>query len=154
MTEDRRIEVNAAPAKVLAAAEEVARQWGADWERMDGVETAARLGLPVIAGIRRGHLVGRLSFRPQERGSEVSFAVEEAHYAVNRSAAVVLVIGGVGAVLAMLWPFFPVLLGIAPFAAIMAVAAWLLVVSRLRSSGIEEYLGQVRDRCEPSKPAG
>ena len=39
-----------------------------------------------------------------------------------------------------LWPFFPRLLQLAPFGAVIALGGWFLVISRLRTSGPDEFL--------------
>ncbi len=58
----------------------------------------------------------------------------------------------------MLVPFFPDLFQLLPFAVVLSLAAWFLVVSRLRSSGPEEFLGDLADSlaaelaAEPTGP--
>jgi hypothetical protein len=56
--------------------------------------------------------------------------------------------GALGCAGVVLWPFFPRLLPLAPVGFLMAVATWLMVVARLRNSGIEEFLELVRSLCE------
>ena len=46
------------------------------------------------------------------------------------------------------WPISPVLLGFAPIGAVLAIVAWLMVVSRLRHSGVEDFLDLVETRAE------
>lgn len=75
----------------------------------------------------------------ENRGSVLHFAVEESQQAVNRPAFVVLLLGALGAGAATLWPLFPPLLAFAPVGLVLAVAAWLLVASRLRTSGPEDF---------------
>jgi hypothetical protein len=58
-----------------------------------------------------------------------------------------------GAVLTMLWPFFPQLLPLAPFGAILALGGWFLVLSRLRNSGPDEFLVMVEAQAEAGAPA-
>jgi hypothetical protein len=48
-----------------------------------------------------------------------------------------------GGLLTVLWPFFPRLLEIAPFGAVIALGGWFLVISRLRTSGPDEFLEAV-----------
>ena len=43
----------------------------------------------------------------------------------------------------MLWPFYPQLIAVAPFGALLALGGWFLVVSRLRTSGPDEFLDAV-----------
>jgi hypothetical protein len=55
----------------------------------------------------------------------------------------ILVLAVLGAALTVVWPFYPQLLPVAPFGALMALGGWFLVISRLRSSGPEEFLKTV-----------
>ena len=67
---------------------------------------------------------------------------------LNRGAAGVLAFGALGGIVAMLWPFFPGLLKIAPLAAVLAVVAWLMVAGRLRNSGLEEFVEALQATAE------
>ena len=46
-------------------------------------------------------------------------------------------------VIAMLWPFFPRLLRLAPAGIVLAIAAWLLVASKLRNADADEFFDLV-----------
>jgi len=48
-----------------------------------------------------------------------------------------------GELLTLAWPFFPSLMTVAPFGAILALGGWFMVVSRLRTSGPDEFLDAV-----------
>ena len=124
----------------LAAVEQAAELWGAAW-RADG--WGGRLELPVAAGLRRGVVRGRLSVEATADGSRLLLRVEESRHTLNRVALVVLLLGGIGALAATLWPFFPPLLAVAPLAIVLALSAWLLVASRLRTSGPDDFLDLV-----------
>ena len=121
----------------LAAVERAAELWGAAW-RADG--WGGRLELPVTAGLRRGVVRGRLSVVEAADGSRVLFTVEESRHTLNRAALGVLLLGGIGALAATLWPFFPALLAVAPLAIVLALSAWLLVASRQGTSGPDDFL--------------
>ena len=73
---------------------------------------------------------------------------------MGRNALAILVLGAAGGIAATLWPFYPPLLGIAPLAVVVALAAWILVASRLRTSTPNELLeivaGDSRSNQEPS----
>ncbi len=139
------VEIPHAPREVLAAAAHAADLWGASWERaIDG----GRLELPVTAGVRRGVLTGRIKVEAAGAGSRVTFSVDESRYHLNLPAVVVLAFGALGGIGTTLWPFYPKLLAVAPFAVVLALAAWLLVVARLRSSGPEEFLALVSEMPE------
>ena len=60
----------------------------------------------------------------------------------------VLAFGALGGIVAMLWPFFPGLLKVAPLAAVLAVVAWLMVAGRLRNSGLEEFVEALQATAE------
>ncbi len=121
----------------LAALEEAAQMWGAAWQP-DG--WGGRLELPVTAGLRRGVVRGRVSVEAAANGSRILFRVEESRHTLNVAAVVVLLMGGFGGLAATLWPFFPPLLSLAPLSVVLALAAWLLVASRVRTSGPEDFL--------------
>lgn len=78
--------------------------------------------------------------RARSEGSEVELLVEETEYHLHRPAVAVLVVGAAGALIGLLWPLYPPLLALAPMGALLTFVAWLLVVSRLRSSGPIEFL--------------
>jgi hypothetical protein len=128
--------LDARPDAALAAVRRAAEGWGA--ELRDG-----RLGLPIVAGLRRGWVAGPLAVEPAPEGSRLRFQVEQAELHVQLPAVAILLLAAGGGVLTALWPFFPELLPVAPFGAIFALVGWLLVVSRLRTSGPEEFLDAV-----------
>lgn len=128
------------PGTALAAVRQAAEDWGAEFTR-EG--SGGRLRLPVIAGLRRGLVTGPVTVEPHEEGARVTFHPEESVWYVHTPAVVILLLAVFGAVLTVLWPFFPKLLAVAPFGAILALGGWFLVVSRLRTSGPEEFLEAV-----------
>ena len=138
-------DVAAPPAAVLAGVADAAELWGALWRPTPG---GGALELPVTAGVRRGVVRGRLEVEAAPAGSRLTLAVEESRYRVHAASVVVLLFGAAGGLAVLLWPYFPPLLRVAPLAAILALAAWFLVVARLRSGGPEEFLGVVRDMAE------
>jgi hypothetical protein len=132
------LRVAAEPAAALAAVGRAAEDWGAAWE--PGIE-GGRLELPVAAGLRHGRLSGRLDVASTAGGeAEVAFHPERAEYRLWLPAVVVLTLAAAGAGLTVVWPFFPELLPIAPFGAILALGGWFLVISRLQNRGAEEFL--------------
>jgi hypothetical protein len=137
MIERHEIDTYLSPEEAL---EEIARAseiWGATWHP-EGV--GGRLELPVLAGLRHGLLVGHVSTEPGTTGSRVIFRVEDRHYRLQWTALLILAVGASGGIAATLWPFFPALLGIAPLAIVVAIGAWILVASRLRTSTPEDFL--------------
>jgi membrane protein implicated in regulation of membrane protease activity len=85
-------------------------------------------------------LLGALTVESAGGGSVLRFTVEESHQSVNRPAFVILLLGALGAGTVVLWPLYPPLLSFAPVGVVLALAAWLLVASRLRTSGPEDFL--------------
>lgn len=134
------IDLGMPPGTALAALRQTAEDWGAELIR-EG--SGGRLRLPVVAGLRRGLVTGPVTVEPSEEGARVTFLTEEAVYYVHTPAVVILLLAVFGAVLTVLWPFFPRLLAVAPFGAVLALGGWFLVVSRLRTSGPEEFLEAV-----------
>ena len=140
--------MEAALAAVAAAAEE----WGAEWEPRDA---GGRLHLPVQAGLRHGRLDVAVAATPAAAGGvELAFDVAAAAWSIHRTAVGLLVIAGLGALATLLWPFVPALGPLAPMGLVLGVAAWLVVVSRLRHHGVAELLEDVADRLAPGADAG
>lgn len=149
--EAQEIDIAATKADTLELLAAVAEDWGADWRPN---AWGGRLELPVRAGLRRGRLVGQVRVEGQARGSRIRFDIDEEHYSLHWQAAVILLFGAFGAIAAMLWPFYPSLLGLAPLGIILSLAAWFLVASRLGSSGPEEFFAAVeREASAPTHDA-
>lgn len=142
------IDLDVPPGTALAAVRQTAEDWGAELV-VDG--SGGKLHLPVIAGIRRGLVSGPVTVEPAGEGSRVVFRPEESVYYVQTQAVVILVISLIGALMTVLWPFNPKLLAVAPFGAVLALGGWFLVVSRLRNSGPEDFLGAVAAQDKPSR---
>lgn len=137
-----RLRIPAPPDEVLAAVGRAAEDWGALWERGTG---GGSLRLPVSAGLRHGRQDGRLDVSREGTGSEVRFRVERSEYHLWVQAVVILALGVGGGLMTVLWPFWPELLQVAPFGAVLALSAWLLVVARLHNRGAEEFLETVAE---------
>ncbi len=132
------IEVPDSPQQALSSLAQAAEMWGADFERRG---LGGRLQLPVTAGLRRGLISGTVEVEPLgDGGSRVVLQPEERVDHLHAPAVVILLLSVTGALLTVLWPFYPKLLPVAPFGAILALGGWFLVVSRLRSSGPDEFL--------------
>jgi hypothetical protein len=128
------------PEQARQALNAAAAAWGAGWtDEPEGAE----LVLPTVASLRRGVLRARVEIGAAPEGSRIVLREIESATRLNRGAVAVLIIGAASGVLLALWPFFPRLLMAAPLAAVLAFLAWFLVVSRLRMSGPEEFLGEV-----------
>ena len=105
------------------------------------------LRLPVSHGLRQSLLEGTLTIEadPGSSGSTMRFHVEATRTKVNWTASLLLLIGAAGGIVTMLWPFFPGLLPLAPAGIVLAIAAWLLVASRLRSADVEDFFDLVAE---------
>jgi hypothetical protein len=132
-----------------------AAAWGAEWngdatghpERSSG----GQLVLPVVFGLRRGVLVGRVDYAPAGDGVRLVWQLEESHLELQRASVAVLVLAVVALLPALAWPFNLKLLALLPFAAVMGLLAWWLVLSRLETSGPEEFFATVG--AEPAPPS-
>ena len=137
------------PDSALAALRRAADGWGAELRKE---EEGLWLYLPVIHGLRRGLIAGPVRVEPAEDGSRIVFRPDESNLSVQAAPVIILLLAVAGAVLVMLWPFFPDLLPLAPFGAILALGGWFLVLTRLRTSGPEEFLGTVGVEAEAGPP--
>jgi hypothetical protein len=121
------------------AMSEAAEAWGAEWIRDDSGRDGGRLVLPVVFGLRRGVLVGRVDIEPAGEGTRVVWTLEESHLELQRASVAVLAFAVLALLPALAWPFHLKLLALLPFAAVMGLLAWWLVLSRLETSGPEEF---------------
>ncbi len=140
MAVEHAIELDLPPAEALSALRRTAEDWGAELQA-DG--SGGKLHLPVLAGLRRGLMSGPVEIRPAEGGSRLTFRPETSVYYVQTQAVVVLLLAVAGGLLTVLWPFFPKLLAVAPFGAVVALGGWFLVISRLRTQGPDDFLEAV-----------
>jgi uncharacterized BrkB/YihY/UPF0761 family membrane protein len=147
---EHEIDLGEPPDLVMAAVARAAEAWGAELERQ---ERGGLLHLPFVAGLRRGLVSGPLSVEAIPEGSRVIFRAEESRHYVHTASVAVLLLAGAGGLLTVLWPFFPQLLPVAPFGAIFALGGWFLVISRLRTSGPDEFLAAVAAEAGGAPPA-
>jgi hypothetical protein len=134
------IDLAAAPERALAAVARAADLWGGEWERQG---KGGRLRIPVRHGLRRGWAGGEVAAEPLPEGARVRFRVDEGGSGVHTAAVAILLPGAAGALVTVAWPFWPGLIALAPLGAILALTAWFLVSSRLRTSGPDEFLDMV-----------
>ncbi len=139
---------------MLGAIEEAAELWGALW-RSEG--EGGHLALPVVEGLRHGLVRGHLAISASTDGTSLSLEIVDRELRLNRSAVFILVLGALGGLTVVLWPLSPRILQLAPLGVVLAIAAWLMVVSRLRSSGVDQFLDLVSELAEgaedPDTPA-
>jgi hypothetical protein len=135
------IEVAGTPEQASAAVERAAELWGAEIEGRG--KGRFHLRIAVTAGLRRGWMAGEVATEAAAAGARVVFRREEGEYHLQTAAVGILVLGALGAIAATLWPLVPSLLPLAPIGIILGLCAWFLVLSRLHSSGPEEFLEAV-----------
>jgi hypothetical protein len=140
------------PEAAVSALGKTAEDWGAQFERDPAGGTGGKLHLPVLAGLRKGLVSGEVELWPKGEGSRLVFRPEQAVYFVQTSAVMVLLLATAGGILTILWPFFPNLLAVAPFGAVIALGGWFLVITRLRTSGPDEFLEAVAAQDEDASP--
>ncbi len=114
-----------------------AEAWGGMWQA-EG-RHGGRLGLPVMAGLRRGWVAGQLTVEPAGDGSRLTYRVDKSDYQVQKPAALMLLLASLGAVVTVIAPLFPTLLRLVPLSIVLCLVAWFFVVARLRNSGPEEF---------------
>jgi hypothetical protein len=134
------------PDAALAALRRAAEDWGAELEK-------DRLHLPVVQGLKRGVVSGPVRVDAAGEGARVVFRPEESRLYVQSASVFILLVAIVGALVTVLWPFFPKLLPLSPFGAILALGGWFLVLSKLRNSGPDEFLVMVEAQAEAGAPA-
>ncbi len=93
----------------------------------------------MVFGLRRGVLVGRVDFEPSGDGARLVWQLEESHLELQRASVAMLAMAVLALLPALAWPFNPKLLSLLPFAVVMGLLAWWLVLSRLENSGPEEF---------------
>jgi hypothetical protein len=147
MTELHQIDTTLSPKEAIEELSRASEFWGASWQPH---AAGGHLELPVLAGLKHGFLSGPVTVEPIAEGSRITFQIEERHYRLQTSAVAILSLGAIGGIAATLWPFFPPLIGVAPLAIVIAIGAWILVASRLRTSTPDEFLELVAGE-DPSK---
>ena len=135
--EEHRVELTEDPVTSLNLVAMAADDWGGLWQA-EG-PGGGRLGLPVEAGLRRGWVAGQLTAEPISGGTRLTYCVDASDYQVRKPAALMLLLAGLAAAVTLLAPLIPSLLGLVPFGMLLCIAAWFLVIARLRNSGPEEF---------------
>lgn len=149
---EHRLELPTDPRATLALLERTAESWDAAWQPR-GVRSG-RLGLPVIAGVRRGWVAGEVEVEAIPDGSRLEYRIDASEYRVDKVTAVILSIAAVGAIITVVGPLFPGLVRLMPAGVMVALAAWLFIVGRLRNSGPEEFFADLRAESEAGAEPG
>lgn len=148
--ERHQVELDLAPEAALEAIAGRAESWGGHWTRGAPGEPgrlAGRLALPVVFGLRRGIAVGTIEAEPLRADgaarTRLVWTLAESHLEVHRGSVAVLSLAAVPLVGILAWPLWRPLAALAPVALVLGFLAWWLVISRLRSSGPEEFLADL-----------
>ncbi len=129
-----------------------AEAWGGVWQA-EGT-SGGRLGLPVMAGLRRGWVAGQLTVERSGDGSRLTYRVDQGDYKVQKAAALTLFVASLGAVVTIIAPLFPTLLRLVPISIVICLMAWFFVVARLRNSGPEEFFEDLAREPPDEEGAG
>jgi len=148
--DENTVEVDRSVEQALALVERAAEEWGAEHQLEAG---RARVVLPVRAGLRQGVVEAEISAEPLEAGTRLTLHEIATHWQIQTSAVVVLLVSAAGGIVAALWPFFPGLIPMAPFGAVLALSGWFLVISRLRTSRSADFLRTIELLAQKGSPA-
>jgi hypothetical protein len=129
------------PTAGLRLVASTAEAWGGLWQA-EGV-AEGRLGIPVLAGLKQGWVAGPLKVHETGDGCRLEFTVEDSEHKVQKPALFFLIFAALGGLTTMVAPFIPSLLPLVPLGILVAIAAWFLIVSRLRNSGPEEFFADL-----------
>jgi hypothetical protein len=139
------VELDLPPDEARARVAEAAAAW-------DGQYEDERLALPVVFGLRRGVALGKVEIvRLGDTRCRVAWTLEESRLDVHRASVAVLLFAAIPLVITVAWPFHPPLFALVPFAAVSGLAAWWLVVSRLRSRGPAEFFAALGESSPPDE---
>jgi len=137
---EHRLELEVTSAEALEALEQASEIWGGEWRR-EG--TGGTLTLPVSAGLRHGHVHGQVTTENRGARSAIAFRIERIYYRLHVPAIVILLVGLFGGLLVVFAGFHPPLFELVPAGTFMSLAAWFLVVSKLKTRGSAEFLALV-----------
>ena len=139
-TSEHRLELEVTSAEALEALEQASEIWGGEWHREGNGGT---LTLPVSAGLRHGHVHGQVTTESRGARSAIAFRIERIYYHLHVPAIVILLVGLFGGLLVVFAGFHPPLFELVPAGTFMSLAAWFLVVSKLKTRGSAEFLALV-----------
>jgi hypothetical protein len=134
--EPRSLELDVDPNRALDVLAVAAEAWGAEWLRHG---TGGRLGVPVSGGLRRGWIEGTVRTERRAGGSILRFETETESYRLQVAAVFVLGIGAASGLFLMVAPLLGEALGLAPVAVVLLLAAWFMVLARLRNRSFDDF---------------
>ena len=80
------------------------------------------------------------------------FHVQDSNHRLHVAGLAVLLFGAAGGLILVAWPFYPVLLPLTPVGAILSLAAWFLVASRVKTRTEGEFFDLVTELLERNEP--
>jgi len=122
---------------------------GREWQARPG---GGHLRLPVVLGLRRGVMEGEVEIEPLAERCRLTWRLGQSRLHLHRASVGVLAIAAIAALGTLAWPYYPVLLQALPAALLIAFAAWWLVITRLRTSGPQEFLEQLKEPAPQAEP--
>ncbi len=145
------VHLKLSPSAALKSLDTLSERWGGGWkgEGPDG----GRLVIPVLAGLRRGYVGYAVSARSESRGTHLDFVEEESDLKVHRPTLIVLLIAACAGLSTLVMPFVPKLLPLLPPAVVLCIATWLFIVARLRNSGLDEFMQDLKDETGSTTPS-
>jgi hypothetical protein len=142
------LDLDHVPARALEELRLAVDAWGGDFrliephEQEDGVDSDARLVLPVQAGLRHGALLVDVTARGLGTGqrTRLELVVARSDYQMPKASLMILGLGLGGALLIVVLPLLPHLVGFLPLGFALMILAWFLVLARVQYRGIREFL--------------
>ena len=149
-------ELDASPEETLRRVAQAAEAWGGEWrqDEGDGGDATGKLIVPVSAGVRRGWMGYLVSATEDSGTTRLELRLAEEHLDVDRATVVFLLTALVGALLFLVVPFVPKLMPLLPVGFVLTAAGWLVVASRLRNSGVEEFIDSLEGLAGGSSSEG
>ncbi|MEM8929955.1 MAG: hypothetical protein AAGE94_02205 [Acidobacteriota bacterium] len=145
------IELDGTPEAALDRLAALAEDWDAAWQWEGPVR--GRLGLPVLAGVRRGWVAGPvIAEAVDSERARLVFTVDAEDFKTDRGSVAVLLVAAFFGLMTLIAPFFPRLWSILPVSIVIVLATWFFVVARLRNSGPEEFLELLDQASEAIEP--
>ena len=125
------VELALAPARAAEAIAATAEPWGAEWTPHEG---GGRLSLPVVFGLRRGQLVGKVTITATAAGSRVAWRQLESHLEIHRSSVAVLSIAAVPLLGVLGWPLWYAYAAMVPGVVLTAILGVRSAIEDLRGA--------------------
>lgn len=105
-------------------------------------------------GIRHGWLTAQVSTAAgDDDATDVTLHVEKADTRLHWPSLFVLLFGALGGLALVVAPFLPGLLPLAPVGVVLSLAAWFMVVARIKTRAEREFFELVGELAQPAAVA-